>query len=81
MTTGATTTVTGTTTPGATVDVSAGQPGSAANTTTVVATIADAQGDFRATVPTPSGSDVITAPRRRGRAATGWAQETVTGSA
>ena len=79
MTMGATTTVTGTTTPGATVEVSSGQPGSPANTTAVVATMADAKGDFSATVPTPSGSDVITAATSTGAHATGWAQVTVTG--
>ncbi|HTU97547.1 MAG TPA: glycoside hydrolase family 15 protein [Solirubrobacteraceae bacterium] len=81
MTTGSTTTVTGTTTPGATVEVSSGQPGSTSNTTTVVATTADAKGAFSATVPTPSGSDVITAATSTGARATGWAQVTVTGSA
>jgi glucoamylase len=81
MTMGATTTVTGTTTPGATVVVSAGQPGSPANTTAVVATVADSQGAFSATVPTPAGSDVITAATSMGRRATGWAQETVMGGA
>ncbi len=79
MTTGATTTVTGTTTPGATVEVSAGQPGAAANPTTVIATVADAQGQFSATVPTPSGATVITAAATTGPRATGWAQESVTG--
>ena len=79
MTMGATTTVTGTTTPGATVEVSSGQPGSPANTTAVVATMADAKGDFSATVPTPSGNDVITAATSTGAHATGWAQVTVTG--
>jgi glucan 1,4-alpha-glucosidase len=81
MTTGATTTVTGTTAPGATVEVSSGQPGSPANTTAVVATTAGADGGFTATVPTPSGSDVITAAAATGAHATGWAQETVTGGA
>jgi glucoamylase len=81
MTTGATTTVTGTTTPGATVEVTSGQSGSPANTTTVVATTADAKGNFSATVPTPSGSDVITAATSTGSHATGWAQVAVTGSA
>jgi glucan 1,4-alpha-glucosidase len=79
MTMGATTTVTGTTTPGATVEVSSGQSGSPANTTAVVATLADAKGDFSATVPTPSGSDVITAAPFTGAHASGWAQATVTG--
>jgi glucoamylase len=81
MTTGATTTVTGTTTPGASVEVSSGQPGSPANATTIVATIADAMGQFSATVPTPSGEDVITATAATGSRATGWAQTTVTGGA
>jgi glucan 1,4-alpha-glucosidase len=81
MTMGATTNVTGTTTPGATVEVSSGQPASPSNTTAVVATTADAKGDFSATVPTPSGSDVITAATSTGAHATGWAQATVTGSA
>ena len=81
MTTGPTTTVTGTTTPGATVEVSSGQPGATANPTTVVATLADAQGDFSATVPTPSGTTVITAAATTGPHATGWAQESVMGGA
>jgi glucoamylase len=78
-TTGATTTVSGTTTPGATVDVSAGQPGASTNPTTVMATVADAQGDFSARVPTPSGATVITVAATTGPRATGWAQVTVTG--
>jgi hypothetical protein len=45
----------------------------------VVATLADAKGDFSATVPTPSGSDVITAAPFTGAHASGWAQATVTG--
>jgi hypothetical protein len=79
MTTGATTMVTGTTAPHATVDVAVGQPGSPANTSSVVATTADGQGHFSATVPTPSGAIVITAAAATGPRATGWAQETVTG--
>jgi hypothetical protein len=79
VTTSATTTVTGTTAPGAAVDLAAGQPGSPANTTSVVSTKADAQGHFTATVPTPPGSSVITAAATTGPGATGWAQETVTG--
>ena len=81
MTTGATTTVTGTTTPGATVIVSSGQPGSPANTTAVIAAVADSQGAFSATVPTPAGAVAITAATTTGPHATGWAQETVTGGA
>jgi glucoamylase len=79
MTTGATTTVTGTTAPGAAVDLAAGQPGASANTTSVVTTTADGQGHFSATVPTAPGSVVITAAAATGPRATGWAQETVTG--
>jgi glucoamylase len=81
MTTGPTTTVTGTTTPGATAIVSAGQPGSPVSTTAVVATVADSQGAFSAMVPTPSGAVAITAATTTGPHATGWAQETVTGGA
>ena len=74
----ATTTVSGTTTPGATVDIAAGQPGSATNTTSVVATVADAHGAFRGAIPTPPGSTVITVTATVGHHATGWAQETIT---
>ncbi len=77
--TGATTVVTGTTTPGARVDVAAGQPGSPANTSTVVATVADSHGAYAATIPTPSGTTIITAAATVGAHATGWAQESVTG--
>ena len=77
--TGANTVVTGTTTPGARVDVAAGQPGSAANTSTVVATVADSHGAYSATIPTPSGTTIITATATVGAHATGWAQESVTG--
>jgi glucan 1,4-alpha-glucosidase len=75
----ATTVVTGTTTPGAQVDVGAGQPGSPANTSTVVATVADSHGAYTATIPTPSGTTIITAAATVGADGTGWAQETVTG--
>jgi glucoamylase len=77
--TGATTVVTGTTTPGARVDVAAGQPGSPANTSTVVATVADSDGAYMATIPTPSGTTIITAAATVGADGTGWAQATVTG--
>jgi glucoamylase len=77
--TGATTNVTGTTTPGARVDVGAGQPESSANTSTVVATVADSHGAYTATIPTPSGTTIITAAAAVGAHATGWAQESVTG--
>ncbi len=79
MTPGATTTVTGTTAPGAVVDVAAGQPGSPANTSTVVTATAGPHGDFSADVPTPAGTTVITAAASTGTRATGWAQVTVTG--
>ena len=77
--TGANTVVTGTTTPGARVDIAAGQPGSPANTSTVMATIADSHGAYSATIPAPSGTTIITAAATVGAHATGWTQETVTG--
>jgi glucoamylase len=77
--TGANTVVTGTTAPGARIDVAAGQPGSPANTSTVVATVADSHGAYSATIPTPSGTTIITAAATVGAHATGWAQESATG--
>ncbi len=77
--TGATTVVTGTTTPGARVDVAAGQPGSPANTSTVMETVAQSNGAYSATIPTPSGTTIITAAATVGAHATGWTQEPVTG--
>jgi glucoamylase len=77
--TGASTLVTGTTTPGARVDVAAGQPGSPANTSTVVATVADSHGAYAVTIPTLPGTTIITAAATVGAHATGWAQESVTG--
>ena len=77
--TGANSVVTGTTTPGAQVEVTAGQPGSPTNTTAVVATVADSQGAYSATIPTPSGTTIITAAATVNGHATGWAQESVTG--
>ncbi len=76
---GASTVVTGTTTPGARVDVAAGQPGSPANSSTVVATVADSHGAYSATIPTPSGTTIITAAATVGAHATGWTQEPVSG--
>ncbi len=73
------TTVTGTTAPGAQVAVASGQPGSPADSTTVVQTAAP-NGQFSVTVPTPSGSDLITVAVSTGPHASGWAQEPVTGS-
>ncbi len=75
--TGSTTTVTGTTSPGAAVTVEAGQPGSSTNTTAVVSTVADPAGAFHATIPMPSGTTVITATATTGGHATGWAQVTI----
>ncbi|MBV9818002.1 MAG: hypothetical protein JOZ07_06580 [Solirubrobacterales bacterium] len=77
--TGADSIVTGRTTPGARIDVAAGQPGSPANTSTVVATVADSHGEYSATIPTPTGTTVITAAATAGAHGTGWAQESVTG--
>jgi glucoamylase len=76
----AVTAVTGTTTPGAQVVIAAGQPGSATNATTVVTAVADGTGAFQATIPTPSGTTVVTATATVGAHASGWAQETVTGT-
>jgi glucoamylase len=75
------TVVTGTTTPGARVDVAAGHPGSPANTGTVVATVADSHGAYSATIPIPAahGKTIITAAATAGAHATGWAQESLKG--
>jgi glucoamylase len=75
------TTVTGTTKPGAQVQVAAGQPGSAANTTVVVATVADSHGSYSATIPTPTAHEriLITAAATAGAHATGWTQESIKG--
>jgi glucan 1,4-alpha-glucosidase len=72
-----TTRVTGTTAAGAAVVVAAGQPGAASDDTSVSQTVADAHGNFRIAVPTPSGTTAITAAASTGPRATGWAQETV----
>ena len=45
------------------VDVAAGQPGSPANTSTVVATVADSHGAYSATIPTPAAGR-RSSPRR-----------------
>ena len=58
---GAQTVVSGTTAPGATVVISAGQPAASSDTTVVVTAVADATGHFQATVPTAPGTIVITA--------------------
>jgi glucoamylase len=74
-----TTVVRGATVPGAQVTIAAGQPGATTNRTIVITTVADASGAFKAPVPTPSGTTVITASSTLGGHASGWAQETVTG--
>ncbi len=75
---GSSTTVSGTTTPGAQVSVASAQPGSAGDSTNVVGTSAP-NGQFSVTVQTPPGSDLITVAASTGSHASGWAQETVTG--
>jgi glucoamylase len=72
----ATTTVTGTTAPGATVDV-ASSPTETGGATAVVETAADAAGAFSAGVPTPFGTDAITVAATTAAGATGYAQATV----
>ena len=74
-----TTTVTGTTAPGAVVTISSDQPGSSADSAAVVATAAPS-GRFEATVPTPAGSDTITVAATKGSHSSGWTQETVSSS-
>jgi glucoamylase len=71
------TTVTGTTAPGVRVLISTGQTESATDSTTLVQTSAP-NGQFSATVPTPLGSDVITAAVSAGSHSSGYVQETVT---
>ena len=75
--TGTQTVVSGTTAPGATVVISVGQLTSSADATSVVRTVASARGEFRATVPAPAGTIVVTATATLGGHATGWAQVTV----
>ncbi len=79
--TGAKTVVTGTTAPGARVDVAAGRPGSPANASTVATTVANSHGAYSATIPTPPahGKTIITATATAGAHATGWAQESLKG--
>jgi glucan 1,4-alpha-glucosidase len=72
------TTVSGTTAPGAHVTIAAGHPDSPSNNTSVVSTVADSRGKFKASVPTPPGATVITVTSSLSRPATGWAQETIT---
>ena len=75
---GATTSVTGTTAPGATVDVESQDTDTAAAASTVAAT-ADASGAFSATVPVGFGTNVITAVATTKAGATGYAQTSVVG--
>jgi glucoamylase len=77
--TGATTVVSGTTAPGATVTVSSGQPGSSADSVQVARTVAGSDGGLHVAVPTPPGSDLITATATA-RGHTGWTQVTVNGA-
>jgi glucoamylase len=71
--------ISGTTTPGAEVVIALVPPGAPTDRTTVLATAAPS-GHFSATVPVPAGSDLITVGATIGSHASGWAQETVTGS-
>jgi glucoamylase len=71
------TTVTGTTVPGARVIISTAQTGSAGDSTAIVASSAPT-GQFSATVPTAPGSDVITVAANAGSRSSGYLQETVT---
>ncbi len=71
------TTVTGTTAPGAQVVISTAQTGSATDSTALVQTSAP-NGQFSATVPTPPGSDVITVAVSVAARSSGYVQEPVT---
>ena len=73
-------TVSGKTAPGATVDIAAGQPGTPGNTTVIVQAVAASDGSFHAVVPTPPGQSILTVSVAAGGHATGWVQQTVTGS-
>jgi glucan 1,4-alpha-glucosidase len=74
-----TTNVTGTTLPGATVDIAA-TPVEVGGATATVATVAASDGSFSAQVPTPFGTDVITVTVTTGSGTTGYAQRTVVSS-
>jgi len=69
--------VSGKTAPGAVVSVAAGQPGASMDSLTVATTVAASDGSFQVTIPTPAGSNLITATATLGSRATGWAQVTV----
>jgi glucan 1,4-alpha-glucosidase len=77
---GGSTVIRGKTAPGARVAVGSGQPGSTTDSMSVATTVAGSHGAFKVTVPTPSGSNVITATATVGSHASGWAQVTVTGA-
>jgi len=85
-------TVTGTTAPGATVDIAAtlspagatdpnGTAHASAVPTAVVSVTASASGAFTATVPAPAGTWVVTATTTTPAGATGYAQLTITSAA
>jgi glucan 1,4-alpha-glucosidase len=71
-----TTTVTGTTTAGATVDV-ASSPVETGGSTATAEVTAGADGSFSVAAPTPFGTDVITVAATTAAGATGYAQVTV----
>jgi glucoamylase len=75
---GSATTVTGTTAPGATVDIESQDTDTAAAATTV-ATTADSTGAFSATIAVGFGTDVITAAATTPTGATGYTQTSVIG--
>jgi hypothetical protein len=66
--------------PRATVDIAVSQPGTAGNTTVIVQTVAGRDGSFRAVVPNPARPEHPHLSVTAGGHATGWAQQTVTGS-
>ena len=70
--------VTGLTTPGARVNVTAGAPASGANRTAIVTTVADAQGTYSTTktIRAAHGKTVVRAAISA-TGATGWAQRTL----
>jgi glucan 1,4-alpha-glucosidase len=69
--------VSGTTAPGAVVEISLGQPGSPASTTSVVQAVAGTAGAFRVTILAPRGHAIVTVAAIAGNHASGWAQQTL----
>jgi glucoamylase len=69
--------VKGTTAPGAVVEIAIGQPGSPANTTSVMQAVASAHGTFQVTAPAPPGHTIVTVTATTGSHASGWAQQTL----